>query len=225
MTRDEAREALEALNSSIATAVLLIRSKADILARFLAEDRHMENFGPILDPTLFRDPERAEAAAILKPVYQAASDLVAAYDRQETKLRAALAQRATVPPMPLAEAIAAVDSWGEPSALEHRFGTIHPRVARALRQGLADAERQRADARAKTAALGVLLVDTRAALNRARRENAKILDAAVFLARASFDDRALTAARAELAAGAFPRDGERFSLHPPAAPNDNGEEE
>ena len=53
MTREEARAGLEALNNSIATAVILIRSKQDILDRFFTELHDMDNFGHIVDPTLF----------------------------------------------------------------------------------------------------------------------------------------------------------------------------
>lgn len=97
MTREEARAELEALNSSIATAVLLIRCKTEILDRFFVEWERMDSVGHILDPTLFRDPERRETVELLTPVYRAARDLVTVYDRQETALREALAKAGLIP--------------------------------------------------------------------------------------------------------------------------------
>lgn len=92
MTRDEAKDRLNALNSSIATAVLLIRAEAETLERFFEEKRHMESVGPILDPTLFNSSERRATEALLSPVYEAALDLVRVYDAQILRAKAALEQ-------------------------------------------------------------------------------------------------------------------------------------
>jgi len=90
MNRDEARQALDALNRAIATAALLIRAESETLERFFIEQRHMENVGVILDPTLFKCSERRAVEALLTPVYGAARDFLAAYDRQVARAGEAL---------------------------------------------------------------------------------------------------------------------------------------
>jgi hypothetical protein len=90
MTQDEAKQRIEALNRSIATAVLLIQGEAETLDQFFAEATTMASVGPILDPTLFNSSERQAAEALLTPVYEAARNLIRTYDAQVEKVSAAL---------------------------------------------------------------------------------------------------------------------------------------
>ncbi|MGE0426229.1 MAG: hypothetical protein AB7O88_28475 [Reyranellaceae bacterium] len=92
MTRDEAAEHLAAANTAIATAVMLIRCEIDTINRFFEEKEHMASIGPIIDPTLFNSSERRAMEALLSPVYEAARDLVGAYDRQNALARDTLAK-------------------------------------------------------------------------------------------------------------------------------------
>lgn len=80
MTRAEAASALNAANSSIAIAVLLIRQHQPILDQFFKEERLADSIMPIVDPTLWRDRERQETAALLSPIYRAALMLLGEYD-------------------------------------------------------------------------------------------------------------------------------------------------
>jgi len=50
----------------------------------------MENFGHIVDPTLFRSSERQAVETLMKPLYQAALDFLDAHDRQVAAARKAL---------------------------------------------------------------------------------------------------------------------------------------
>ena len=92
MTKEEARRRLDALNSTIHTAVLLIAAERETLEQFFAEARDMDNVGHILDPTLFNSSERRATQAILTPIYTAALDLVRAYEGQVEAAAAAVAK-------------------------------------------------------------------------------------------------------------------------------------
>lgn len=85
MTSDEAREALDAANRALALAAELIRPHLPILDQFEKDSRRIETFGAILDPTLYRDPERRRAADLLGPCYLGARGFLAAMDRARTK--------------------------------------------------------------------------------------------------------------------------------------------
>lgn len=81
MTRAEAEARLNAANQTIATAVLLLESQRDLMQQFLNETRHADSIMPIVDPTLWMNPERQRAKAVTLPVYQAALALLDAYAR------------------------------------------------------------------------------------------------------------------------------------------------
>lgn len=87
---DDAREQLVAANAAITTAVMLLSAERGTFEQFMREARDMDNFGHITDPTLFISSERRATEAILKPLYQAALDFIAAYDRQIAAARGAL---------------------------------------------------------------------------------------------------------------------------------------
>jgi hypothetical protein len=86
MTRDEARARLVVLNRAIATAVICIKSEREILDRYFVEARNIDTFGPIINPTLWNNPKRRQTDALLRPVYEAARNLIDAYDRQIRKI-------------------------------------------------------------------------------------------------------------------------------------------
>jgi hypothetical protein len=50
----------------------------------------MENFGHIVDPTLYKDPERKAVNALMQPLFAAAIIFVAEYERHIAKANAAL---------------------------------------------------------------------------------------------------------------------------------------
>lgn len=92
LTKEEARAKLDALNTAIHTAVLLVAGERETLERFFAESLSMDIVGPILDPTLFNSGERRATQAILTPIYRAALDLVRAYEGQISAAAAAVAK-------------------------------------------------------------------------------------------------------------------------------------
>lgn len=87
--RDVRRE-LESANAAITTAAMLLGAERDLFERFLKEERDMENFGHIVDPTLWKDPERRAVSALLEPLYRAALDFLAVHDRQIAAAKSAL---------------------------------------------------------------------------------------------------------------------------------------
>ncbi|OWV94239.1 hypothetical protein ATY81_12365 [Rhizobium sp. R72] len=89
-TRDEARASLDTLNTTIGTAVLLLRQQQDTIEQFMRESRDMDSVGHVLDPTLFNSSERRATEAILKPIYAAAVNLIETYDRQIAQAATAL---------------------------------------------------------------------------------------------------------------------------------------
>jgi hypothetical protein len=84
------RRELESANAAITTAAMLLSAERDLFERFLKEARDMENFGHIVNPTLYRDPERRAMSALLAPLYKAALDFLAVHDRQIAEAKAAL---------------------------------------------------------------------------------------------------------------------------------------
>ncbi|HLH95061.1 MAG TPA: hypothetical protein VKW08_08075 [Xanthobacteraceae bacterium] len=84
------KEQLMAASSVINTAVALLRSEQPTFEAFLEECRNVDSFGHIVDPTLFRDPERRAVSALMNPLYEAALDFIRAYDEQTKRAKAAL---------------------------------------------------------------------------------------------------------------------------------------
>lgn len=85
LAQSEAIARLEAANSVIATCALLIGAQRETMERFLKEARDMDNFGHIVDPTLYRSSERRAVSAALEPIYQAALAFLAAYETRTAK--------------------------------------------------------------------------------------------------------------------------------------------
>lgn len=90
MTREEARQALLEASNAVSTCVLLLKPHRELFERFFREQRDMENFGHIVDPTLYKDSERRAVAAVVAPLFADALKLVKTYDEQVAKSNAAL---------------------------------------------------------------------------------------------------------------------------------------
>lgn len=87
---NEAQQKLDAAARAVATAVGLLKVELPTMQAFLKEARDMDNFGHIVDPTLFRNSERRAVSAVVEPLFKAAIAFVATHDDQITKARAAL---------------------------------------------------------------------------------------------------------------------------------------
>lgn len=88
----DAMEQLQSAAQAVSTAVLILRMELPTIEAFLKESRNMDNFGHIVDPTLFKKSERRAANAVVEPLFKAAAAFVAAYDTHVTKAREALEQ-------------------------------------------------------------------------------------------------------------------------------------
>lgn len=60
------------------------------MEEFLREAVDMENFGHIVDPTLYRDSERRAASALVTPLFEAALSFLRIHDEQTKRANAAL---------------------------------------------------------------------------------------------------------------------------------------
>jgi hypothetical protein len=87
---NEAQQKLDAAAKAVSTAVMILKMELPTMQAFLKEARDMDNFGHIIDPTLFRDSERRAVSAVVEPLFKAALAFVAAHDDQVAKARAAL---------------------------------------------------------------------------------------------------------------------------------------
>lgn len=83
-------EKLEGAAHAISTAVMVLRMEDKTIKNYLKECRDMENFGHVLDPTLYNKSERRAVSALLEPLFQAAVDFIAAYDTHIIRAQAAL---------------------------------------------------------------------------------------------------------------------------------------
>jgi hypothetical protein len=68
----ELRSALQA----IALAAELLKPHRELIDRYFAEANHMDSFGPIFEPTLFKNPERRRVDEALRPALKATADFV-----------------------------------------------------------------------------------------------------------------------------------------------------
>jgi hypothetical protein len=86
----DARQHLEEANVAISTAAMILGTQRETFEQFMRESRDMDNFGHIVDPTLWNKPERRAVEALLKPLYQAALDFLKSHDRQMAATKTAL---------------------------------------------------------------------------------------------------------------------------------------
>jgi hypothetical protein len=85
-------EKLEYLNTTIAMAVQLIGEQRETIEAFQKESLNMDNFGHIVDPTLYKNTERRIMSEVLGPIYDAALNLVKVYGAQTAQMKDALAK-------------------------------------------------------------------------------------------------------------------------------------
>lgn len=84
------REKLQATSNAISTAAMLIRDELPTIEAFLEECRDMENFGHVVDPTLYNKSERKAVSALLEPMFRNAQSFLRAYDLQLAAAKDAL---------------------------------------------------------------------------------------------------------------------------------------
>lgn len=90
MTREEAKAALTEAAAAINLCATILRPHVEFFSRYENERRHMENFGHIVDPTLFRDSERRAADAIMAPLFRGAQEFLHTIDLQVAAAKGAL---------------------------------------------------------------------------------------------------------------------------------------
>jgi len=88
----EARAKLERASQAVRTALAILRTELPTMNAFLKEARDMEHFGHIVNPSLYKDPERRAVSALLEPVFEAAVSFVETYDAHAAKAKDALAK-------------------------------------------------------------------------------------------------------------------------------------
>ena len=84
------KQKLEAAARAISTAATLLNMEMPTMVAFLKECHDMENFGHLIDPTLYGNSERKAVAALLEPLFEAARNFTVAYDRHTADAKAAL---------------------------------------------------------------------------------------------------------------------------------------
>jgi len=87
-----AREQLLSAANAITTAAFILKADLPTMTAFQEEARNMENFGHVVDPTLYRDPERRAVAAVVSPLFDLAVEFVKKYDAHIAQSKAALKQ-------------------------------------------------------------------------------------------------------------------------------------
>lgn len=86
----EPSAALQAASQAISTAAMVIKMEMPTMEAFLQECRNMENFGHIVDPTLYNKSERKAVSALLEPMFKSAKIFVDTYDAQMAAAKSAL---------------------------------------------------------------------------------------------------------------------------------------
>lgn len=89
MSADPTQKLLAA-TQAISTAVLILKMEVPTFSAFLKEARDMDNFGHIVDPTLWKKSERRAVTAVVEPLFKAALAFVAEYEAHVTRSREAL---------------------------------------------------------------------------------------------------------------------------------------
>lgn len=90
MTREEAKAALDDVNVRIGLAREILKPAETMIAQYLKERTRFESIGPILDPTLWKNPERQAVEKMLTPLYEAAQTFIRDIDLQMTIIKAAM---------------------------------------------------------------------------------------------------------------------------------------
>lgn len=84
------KEKLLSASLAIETAIKLIKSEMPTIEAFLKEACDMENFGHILNPTLYRDPTRRAVNSVMEPLFKSAALFVHEHDEHVAQSNAAL---------------------------------------------------------------------------------------------------------------------------------------
>jgi hypothetical protein len=90
MTRDEAKAALDDVNVRIGLAREILKPAEPMIARYLKERTSFDSIGPIVDPTLWKNPERQAVEKMLTPLYEAAQTFIRDIDLQMAIVKAAM---------------------------------------------------------------------------------------------------------------------------------------
>jgi len=90
MSGPTAKERMFLASETISAAVGLIREELPTIEAFLKECRDMKSFDRLAGQTTFKNSERRAVSALLEPVFKSAKQLVATYDSQAVRGRAAL---------------------------------------------------------------------------------------------------------------------------------------
>lgn len=89
MTAD-AKEKLMAAANAVSSAVMILKAEMPTIEAFMKESSDMDNFGHIVNPTLWKKAERRATDAVVAPLFKAAVDFVRAHDEQAARNRAVL---------------------------------------------------------------------------------------------------------------------------------------
>jgi hypothetical protein len=84
------RAELETALAAIGVAAELLAPHRDLFDRYARERRDMDNFGHIVDPTLFKSSERRATDAIVGPCFAIARDFLVTIEEQKRRTREAL---------------------------------------------------------------------------------------------------------------------------------------
>jgi hypothetical protein len=63
------RELHRGAGTAVSTAIQVLKMEQPTFEAFLRECRDMENFGHIVDPRLYKDPERKAVSALMQPLF------------------------------------------------------------------------------------------------------------------------------------------------------------
>lgn len=87
-----AREALQEAAAAVSVAAEILKPHADFFERYAREAESMDSVGPILNPTLFKDPERVAVDRFMRPIFAAARAFVRDVENQKRRAAEALAK-------------------------------------------------------------------------------------------------------------------------------------
>ena len=91
----EPSEKLQSAAQAISTAVIVLKMEQPTFEAMIEECRDMEDFGHIVNPTLYNSSERKAVSALLEPLFKSAIAFIAAYEAHIAQARAALAKVGT----------------------------------------------------------------------------------------------------------------------------------
>lgn len=87
---NKAYDTLHTAAHAVSTAVMVLKMEQPTFEAFLKEARDMENFGHVVNPTLYMNPERKGANAVVQPLFEAALKFIAEYELHIARSKRAL---------------------------------------------------------------------------------------------------------------------------------------